>query len=101
MNVNDGLQNLQQVLEISGTNPVSPVSQIQRQPQQSAAPASAGAVQDRAVVSTAASLANQAMAVPDVRMNKVASVQQSLASGTYQVSASDVTDKLMNHMLGK
>ena len=95
MNVNDGLHGLPEQLGVSET---SPVQATQRQ-QQASYSASTGSTQDRTEVSTAASLAHQAMAVPDVRMDKVAAVQQALANGTYQVSAGDVADKLVQQMM--
>jgi len=96
MNVNDGLQGLPETLGVSQTSPVAAV-----QPQsQAAVSATANSIQDRTEVSTAASLAHQAMSVPDVRMDKVAAVQQALANGTYQVSAADVADKLIHQMTG-
>ena len=58
-------------------------------------------MQDRTEVSTAASLAHRAMSVPDVRMDKVAAVQQALANGTYQVSPTDVADKIIRRMIGE
>ncbi|WP_158749993.1 flagellar biosynthesis anti-sigma factor FlgM [Acidobacterium sp. S8] len=92
MNVNDGLRNLPEPLEVSQASPVSPV---QSQPV-AVPPVSSGAIEDRAEVSTAASLAHQ-----DVRMEKVAAVQQAIASGTYHVSAEDVADKLVRQMVGE
>jgi negative regulator of flagellin synthesis FlgM len=95
MNVNDGLHGLPEPLGVSETSPV-PATQRQQQASYSAP---MGSTQDRTEVSTAASLAHQAMAVPDVRMDKVAAVQQALANGTYQVSAGDVADKLVQQMM--
>jgi negative regulator of flagellin synthesis FlgM len=97
MNVNDSLQGIP---EPQGVSEASPVSAIQRQQQTSNFAATASGGQDSTEVSTAASLAHQAMAVPDVRMDKVAAVQQALANGTYQVSAGDVADKLLQQMTG-
>jgi negative regulator of flagellin synthesis FlgM len=100
MNVKDGLHNVQPAPGTIGTSPVSSVSETQRQSQlsNSAEVAVAG---DRTEVSTAASLANRAMTIPDTRMDKVAAVQQALASGTYSVSADDVSAKIVSHMLGQ
>ena len=96
MNVNDNLHNLQQVLGVTETGAVT---EAQRSQQHAAG--TAESVQDRTEVSTAASLANQAMAVPDVRMERVAAVQQAIASGSYQVSAGALADTLINYMSGK
>lgn len=98
MNVNDGLHNLPEPLEVSQT---SPVPAVQSQPAAVSQTSSSGVVEDRAEVSTAASLAHQAMSVSDVRMEKVAAVQQAIANGTYQVSAEDVADKLVRQMMDK
>jgi flagellar biosynthesis anti-sigma factor FlgM len=56
---------------------------------------------DQASLSTAASAASTAAADSDVRMEKVAAVQQALLHGTYQVPASEVANKMIDHMLGK
>jgi negative regulator of flagellin synthesis FlgM len=37
----------------------------------------------------------------DVRMDKVAEIQQALASGSYNVPASAVAGKMIDQMLGK
>jgi negative regulator of flagellin synthesis FlgM len=97
MNVNDGLHGLPEALGVSQASPVSAA-----QPQQQAAFSATGSsIQDRTELSTAASLAHQAMSAPDVRMDKVAAIQQALANGTYQVSASAVADKLVRQMMGE
>lgn len=97
MNVNDGLHGLPDALGISKT---SQVSAAQPQ-QQTALSAPANPIQDHTEVSTAASLAHQAMSIPDVRMDKVAAVQQALANGTYHVGADNVADKLVRQMMGE
>ena len=97
MNVNDGLHGLPEALSVSQTSPVSSVqSQLQ-----AASTATAAGAQDRTEVSTAASLAHQAMSVSDVRMDKVAAVQQAIANGSYHVSPADVADKLVRQMIGE
>jgi negative regulator of flagellin synthesis FlgM len=97
MNVNDGLHALPEALEVSQA---SPVTAVQAQTP-AGVPRASGAIEDRAEVSTVASLAHQAMAVSDVRMEKVAALQQSIASGTYHVNAADVADKLVRQMMGE
>ncbi len=54
-----------------------------------------GDANDHTTFSATGSLIAQVSSGPDVRMDKVASLQQAIAAGTYSVSASDVADKLM------
>lgn len=54
---------------------------------------------DETHLSQAAVLASAASSVSDVRLDKVAAIQQALASGSYAVSASDVAGKLIDHLL--
>ena len=55
---------------------------------------------DEAHLSSAAKMVTQTGSLPDVRAEKVASVQAALAAGTYNVSSSEVAGKLIDHMLG-
>lgn len=41
----------------------------------------------------------QALTQSDVRMDKVTALQQAIAAGTYNVSASDVADKIISSLL--
>ena len=54
---------------------------------------------DGAKLSTTAGVIVQAFAGSDVRLAKVAALQQTIAAGTYSVSSSDVADKLMTALL--
>jgi len=54
---------------------------------------------DRASLSSASGLVAQALSRSDVRTGKVAALQQSIAAGTYGVSASDVASKVMDFLL--
>lgn len=56
---------------------------------------------DRTVVSTMAGALSQALGTSDVRMDKVAQLQATIANGTYSVSSSDIADKLLQSMLGR
>ncbi len=58
-----------------------------------------GFASDQANLSTAGALVAQAISASDVRTDKVASLQQSIAAGTYNVSSSDVADKLIGALL--
>lgn len=59
-----------------------------------------GITSDRATLSSAASEISDAATGEDVRMDKVSQVQQALAAGTYDVSASAVASKVVDAMLG-
>lgn len=54
---------------------------------------------DATHLSPAAVLAAASSSLPEVRQEKIAAVQQSLASGAYAVSPSDVAEKLIDHLL--
>lgn len=95
MNVNNdvqGLQNLFPTQEIGKTESAAP--------QHSAASAVSGDA-DRATLSPAASMAAEAAQDSGVRMDKVTSVQQAIAAGTYSVPSSAVAGKIIDQMLGK
>ncbi|HEY1498730.1 MAG TPA: flagellar biosynthesis anti-sigma factor FlgM [Acidobacteriaceae bacterium] len=95
MNVNNNnLQGLQQLFSSQEATRVSgKASSIEAQTEQPGG--------DRTTLSAAASLAAAAGPDSDVRMEKVAAIQQVLASGTYNVSSSEVAGKMIDHMLGK
>ena len=57
-------------------------------------------VLDQATVSAAGGQVAQALTTSDVRMEKVAPLQAAIANGTYNVSASAVANKLLEHLLG-
>lgn len=54
---------------------------------------------DQASLSSMGGLVAQALGGSDVRMDKVATLQQAIASGSYNVSSSDVADKMLNSLL--
>jgi flagellar biosynthesis anti-sigma factor FlgM len=54
---------------------------------------------DDARLSSAASAVAQALSGGDVRTEKVAALQQSIAAGTYSVSTPDVATKVLSAML--
>ena len=55
---------------------------------------------DQARLSSMGGLVSQALGGSDVRMDKVAKLQQAIASGSYSVSSSDVADKMIDSLLG-
>ncbi len=54
---------------------------------------------DRASLSANAVLMAQALSGSDVRTDRVAALQQSIAAGTYNVSSPDVADKVISALL--
>ena len=95
MNVNNNLLGLQQLLSSEAvTQPAAKAGASQN-----GAAAKAGS--DQATLSTAASVAAALGPDSDVRMEKVASIRQALAAGTYNIPASAVAGKMIDHMMGK
>lgn len=96
MNVTNDLQGLQQIFSGQEVAPARNSGTLDA--------AAAGQPQSAADVATltpAGSLAAQSAPDSDVRMDKVAAVQQALAAGTYSVPASAVADKMIGQMLEK
>ena len=55
---------------------------------------------DEARLSSTGGLIAQALDASDVRTGKIQALQQSIASGTYNVSSSDIADKMIDSLLG-
>jgi negative regulator of flagellin synthesis FlgM len=56
---------------------------------------------DQAKLSAAASAAARLAPDADVRLDKVAEIQQALAAGSYQVPSSAIADKMIGAMLSR
>lgn len=101
MSYSNGLGNLQHLLGNLATN-ASTNSKATEQTTASAtstsAPASKGV--DGTKLSSASGLIGKAVAGSDVRADKVAALQQSIAAGTYNVSANDVATSIIASLLG-
>jgi flagellar biosynthesis anti-sigma factor FlgM len=91
MNVRNGIENLTQVFP-SQTATEATASKGSAQQSESLAG-------DKAQISEVAVQAAQPVSSSDVRLDKVASIQSALQSGTYQVSAADVAQKVIASML--
>ena len=94
MNVQNNLQGLQQLFssqEVPQTTGKAGASQA----------AEMKGSADQATLSSAASAASAVAPDSDVRMEKVAAIQQAVANGTYSVPASEVAGKMIDQMLGK
>jgi negative regulator of flagellin synthesis FlgM len=103
MSISNGIGNLQGL-----PNPVAPASATaqtgkEEQIKSSAALAPAASkiasVTDQAVFSSTSNLFTQALNGSDVRLDKIQPLQAAIAAGTYQVSSSDVADKLISTLL--
>jgi flagellar biosynthesis anti-sigma factor FlgM len=55
---------------------------------------------DSSDLSPAALVVAQAMQMPDVRQDRIASLQQQIASGNYQVPAQQVADAMLRNLAG-
>lgn len=55
---------------------------------------------DQSTVSSTAGALKQGLDTDDVRMDKVAQLKSAIDSGTYNVSSTDVANKLISSMLG-
>jgi negative regulator of flagellin synthesis FlgM len=93
MDIRSSLEGLRTLL---GVEPAAPTS---AQGKSTPPSSSSGLLSDRATLSSAASEVSQAASGEDVRMDKVAAVQQALAAGTYNVPASAVASKVIDSML--
>lgn len=92
MNVRNGIENLSQIFS---TQPAASAPAAK-----TSNPAPSGNLgEDKAQLSVVATQASQSTASDEVRLDKVASIQSALQSGTYQVSASDVAKKVITSML--
>ncbi len=94
MRVTNEIGNVQQAAHAAATKPVA----NDEAKRSDAAPALSQR-SDHAEVSAAGSLISKALDGSDVRMDKVQALQQAIASGSYQVSSSDVADKMMDSMM--
>jgi len=56
--------------------------------------------QDSSDLSPAAHVVAQAMQMPDVRQDRIASLQQQIDKGDYQVAPQDVADAMLRNLVG-
>jgi flagellar biosynthesis anti-sigma factor FlgM len=92
MKISNNLENLTQIL------PSQPVTGVSLSKGAGNAPVENGNA-DKAQLSAAASQVAESAAAPDVRLDKVASIQSALQNGTYAVPASAVAKKVIDSML--
>jgi negative regulator of flagellin synthesis FlgM len=98
MNIASGIGSAAQALNVMSTNSTNGTEQVK----QTNDNGGSSAVQqtDNASLTTTAGVLAQAVKGDDVRTEKVAALQAAIASGTYNVPASAVADKLIESMLG-
>jgi flagellar biosynthesis anti-sigma factor FlgM len=100
----DGINSLQEMLgalQVGETSNVGSVAAAASAKTQVGVASSAGGGSlDSASLSAAGGLAAQTADLSDVRMTKVAELRQAIAGGNYNVPASAVADKMVEHMLG-
>ena len=87
----------QQVYENRNVAAAAQTNGTAKTSQSSAASESAGVGDDQARLSASSALV--APATSDVRLDKVAALQAQIAAGTYNVSSSDVADKVIGALL--
>jgi negative regulator of flagellin synthesis FlgM len=89
------LGSLNGVSGINGTSAAAAASGAEKKPESVAS----AAVSDQATVSSTGGLVAAALSTSDVRQDKVASLQAAIASGSYNVSSSDVASKIVDSLL--
>ena len=102
MSYTDGIGNLQQIITSLATPETRTSQTSSTQETATTAPAtntSAAHKADHTSLSATGSVISQALDGDDVRNEKVAALQQAIASGTYHVPSSAVADKLINSLL--
>jgi negative regulator of flagellin synthesis FlgM len=102
MSYASGIGSLQQTINSIKPSEAAPAAQISAS--DSVSKANAGSTAnveqvDQTNLSSTAGLVAQALSGSDTRSEKVASLQQAIAAGSYSVSSSDVADKMIQSLL--
>ena len=98
MSYTDGIGPLQHSLNSVASATPAQVSATESKAGTAAA-ANRGIQTDHADLSTTGGLISKALEGSDVRTAKVEALQQAIASGSYNVSSSDVADKMIQSLL--
>ncbi len=100
MSYTNGIGNLQQALSsIAPTQPASQATESTEASRQHNATGAAAKQADQTNLSSAGGVIAHALEGSDVRSGKVAALQQAIASGSYNVSSSDVAGKMIDSLL--
>lgn len=102
MSYTNGIGNLQQVLSSvtpATTQPTSQATESANAATQHKTRTSPAEQADHTNLSSAGGMMVHALEGSDVRMEKVDALQKAIASGTYNVSSSDVASKLIDSLL--
>jgi negative regulator of flagellin synthesis FlgM len=102
MSFASGIGSLQQTISSSTPSDAKLVVQMDRSG--SVLAANEGSIEspdnlDQASLSSAGGVVAQALEGSDTRYAKIASLQQAIATGSYNVSSSDVADKIIRSLL--
>lgn len=102
MSYTNGIGNLQQVLSSltpAATPPASQAGEAAKAPRPHQTASTSAQQADQTNLSSTSGVIAHALEGSDVRMEKVASLQQAIASGSYSVSSSDVAGKMVDSLL--
>ena len=102
MSITNGIGMTQQALTslaTASTNALTQTDAAKQSGTSEAAGAGLPVQQDAATLTSAGGVLAQAVSGSDTNVAKVAALQQTIAAGTYNVSASDVADKLIASMV--
>jgi negative regulator of flagellin synthesis FlgM len=100
MNYTNGIGSAQQLSTLMTTAATAPRSQSNIAVQSGvSAPDTNGLSDDQTSFSAAASLIAQPSGESDVRSERISALQQAISAGTYNVSSSDVADKLIQTLV--
>jgi len=92
MNIRNGIDQVNSIFP-------SPTNQVGKPSTSSGAVVPEAVAGDHAKLSVAAGYMASSASEPDVRMDKVASIQRALQAGAYQVPAEKVAEKVISSML--
>ncbi len=99
MNITSGIGSAAQALNVLSTTSTNAADAL-KQTNNGGSTASVQPQSDATSLTAAGGLLTQALSGDDTRAGKVEALQQAIAAGTYNVSASAVANKLIESMLG-